>query len=119
MEDLESKLRGLRLRRPSQNLDERIMAQKPERPVQPSPARWRVPVWLAAAAALVMAVAGFAAGRAWRGNQTVAMSRSQPSVMLQVIYHSPSSANPFDFTRASDIFPAGKMETTIQTSKGI
>jgi len=118
MDDFESKLKRLPLRAPSPRLDARVVAQKPERPIQPSPVTWRVPVWLAAAAAAIMALAGFAAGTAWRGERRVVEFRPSPPVTIQVIHDSSATGNPFDFTRASDIFPAGKMEATIHTSKG-
>ena len=119
MKDLESKLKALRLRPPSRNLDDRVLAQKRERPVAASYAVRRVPIWLTAAVALVMALAGFATGAAWRGEQPSSAEhhRSAP-VMVHVIYNSPSSGNPFDFTHASDVFPAGKLETKTHIEKG-
>ena len=119
MKDLESKLREIALRAPSGELDRRVMAQKPERPVQPSPAPWRIPLWLAGAVAVTMAVAGFAAGLAWRGRPAPPPRSTLMPATIQVIYRSPSEANPFDFTPASDIFPAGKMEAKIQVKKGV
>ena len=119
MDDLEAKLRTLRLREPSPDLDDRVRAQKPERPPSPEFASTRVSIWVAAAAALVMAVAGFAVGAAWRGEPAVVIRQGPPPpVAVQVIYNSPSSGNPFDFTLASDIFPPGEMTTSIQTQKG-
>jgi len=119
MEDFESKLKRVRLRAPSPELDERVLAQKPQRPVRISLAGRRVPFWLAAAAAVAMAGVGFATGLAWRRQQPIAAERRLPSpATIQVIYNSPAEGNPFDFTRASHFFPAGRLEATIQTSKG-
>ena len=117
MEQLESRLKALPLRAPSRNLDVRVLGQKPQRPLQPLRTPRRVPIWLTAAVGLLMAFAGFATGLAWRGEQaTTDLHRAVP-VMVHVIYNSPASGNPFDFTRASDIFPAGELEakTHVQT----
>ena len=119
MNDLESKLREIRLLAPSGELDARVLAQKPVSPIQPSPAPWRIPLWLAGAAALTMAVIGFAAGIAWHGRQAPVARPLLIPATIQVIYQSPSAENPFDFTPASDIFPAGKLEAKIQVQKGV
>ncbi|NQT83775.1 hypothetical protein HQ563_12160 [bacterium] len=120
MKDLESKLKKLPLVAPSPDLDDRVSAQKTGRPVRRFPERRGVPVWVTGAVALIMAVVGFAVGASRRGEQPHRRPgrERRPPVRLHVIYNSPSSGNPFDFTRASDMFPAGKMETTTQTQKG-
>lgn len=118
MKDLERKLRKLPLIAPSRGLDHRVSAKKPERPGQLFPERRGVPIWVTAAVGLIMTLVGFAIGTAWRGEQPVARRHPRPPVRVYVIYDSPASGNPFDFTRASDMFPAGKMETTTQTQKG-
>lgn len=119
MKDLETKLRGLPLRVPSNELDERVMAQKPPRPASAAPSSWRLPMWAVAAVALVMAFMGFTVGAAWRGEPAVVVEQPPPPpVMVQVIYNSRSSPNPFDFTHTSDMFPGGELETTIRTEKG-
>ncbi len=112
MKDLESKLRKLPLIAPAQDVDCRILAQKPERPVKPFGEPRRVPVWMTAAVALLTAVAGFGSGVAWRSRQEVATRANRPPVMIEVIYDSPASRNPFDFTNASHFFPAGQVEIT-------
>ncbi len=114
MKNLESKLKKLPLVAPARNLDDRVLAQKPERPVHPLRAPRRVPVWVTVAIALIMAVAGFAGGLAWRSGRTVASHPCRPQVVIQVIYDSPASRNPFDFTIASHFFPAREVETTIR-----
>jgi len=121
MDDFEAKLRRLALRAPSERLDARVLAEAsaPRRATGP---RRQVPAWLAAAAALLMGVVGFAGGQAWRGDEAriapVARTARPAPITVQVIYNAPASPHPFDFTRASDIFPAGRMEATIQQRKG-
>ena len=110
--ELESKLRTLPLMAPSGDLDARVLAQKPERPMRPFRARRRVPVWVTVGVALIMAVVGFAGGVLWRGGKPVARHDQRPPVRVQVIYNSPTSPNPFDFTTASHFFPAGELEVT-------
>lgn len=112
MKNLESKLRKLPLIAPSRDLDERVLAQKPERPMQPLPGRRGLPIWVAAAVALIMGIVGFGAGTAWRSRRPIAGRDRRPPVMIQVIYNSPTSPNPFDFTTASHFFPAGELEVT-------
>ena len=119
MKNLEWKLRKLPLVTPSRDLDDRVLAQKPERPMQPFHKPWRVPAWATAALGVIMAGAGFIGGVAWRGEQRVPRRQPRAPVIIQVIYDSPSSRNPFDFTQASDIFPAGELKATIQTHKGV
>ena len=114
MKDLERKLRRFPLAAPSRDLDDRVLAQKPERPAEPCRERRRVPLWLTAAIALIMAAVGFGAGVTWRSAPPVATRDRRPPVMIQVIYSSPTSRNPFDFTNASQFFPAGKPEVTIE-----
>jgi len=112
VKDLESKLKRLPLMAPSRDLDDRVLAQKPKQPVQRYREAWRVPVWVTAAVALLTVVVGFVAGAAWRSGRPVARKEPRPPVMVQVIYDSPTSRNPFDFTGASHFFPAREVETT-------
>ena len=118
MKELESKLRKVPLKAPSQGLDGRVAAQKPEHATGHFPGRRGVPVWVAVTVALITAMVGFAIGQAWRGEPPGGGHVRPRPVMIHVIYNSPSSGNPFDFTRACGIFPDGEMETTIQTQKG-
>ncbi len=113
MKELESKLRKLPLTAPPQDLDERVSAQKPEHPTHPARRPQRVPVWLTAAISVVTAGLGFAMGAGLRSGRPAAVSQPRPPIMLQVIYDSPASRNPFDFTSASHFFPAG--EVTVST----
>lgn len=121
MNDLESRLRDLPLREPSAQLDERVMAQKPDRPTPETGRSRRVPVWLAAVTAALMGVAGFGAGATWRGERATEIVEppTQPPVTIQVIYNSPATGDPFDFTQSSDVFPAGKMEEKIAIHEGV
>jgi len=118
MNDLESELRGLPLIAASPDLDRRVLSQKPEPSLPPAPAPWRVPVWAAAMAALAMAVAGFGAGFAWRAPQGVAAPLRAAPTTVQIIYHSASTGDPFDFTRASSVFPAGDLEAKVYVERG-
>jgi hypothetical protein len=130
MEDFEARLRAIPLRGPSPELDGRVEAQKPPAPIRrPPSARNRVPAWLAAAAAVVMGMIGFAAGLAWRDEDNAGLKGAAaaatpvaapaPIQHIQIIYQAPSNTNPFDFTYASDFFPAGEMEAQITTGEGV
>jgi hypothetical protein len=110
VKELESKLRKLPLVGPPSELDERVLAQKPERPLQPFPERRRVPLWVTVAVGIITATAGFAAGRVWRSPRPVVRHDRPQPIVVQVIYDSPTSRNPFDFTTASHFFPARKLE---------
>ena len=119
MDDLEANLRKLPLRVPSPMLDLRVAAQMPQRPTEQPAPRWRVPLWSAAAASIAMAIVGFGAGVAWRGEKPAVGVPIAPPVTVQVIYNAPASGNPFDFTHASEFLPAGEMEAKIQTGRGV
>jgi hypothetical protein len=76
---------------------------------------------------LLMGLAGFVGGLAARPEPGVAapdpgfasvVPVEAPPVVLQVVYHSPSGANPFDFTSASDWLLPGKLQVAAQTMKG-
>jgi len=102
MDDLEQKLRGLPLRTPSHDLDERILppvemitVRRPEAFV-----RRRVPLWAAVAASLVLAAVGFAGGVLLVAHRPPAGSQvaTPPVVRMEVIYTN-SPPNPFDYTQ--------------------
>ena len=110
MDNLESNLRKLPLRAPSERLDDRVLGLKPERT---SRAAQRVPVWSAVAASLLMAGLGFAAGLNCRGAGTVDSPEADPPIRVELIYDSPTGTNPFDFTTASTDFSHGEWELTV------
>jgi hypothetical protein len=119
MEDFESRLKGLRLRQPSPELDQRILAAKTQ--AVPANGRRRVrqmPLWAAAAASLLLGLFGFAAGFAVRGSPPVILSSQNPPASVQVIYHAPSTGDPFDFTRNPDAIVPRQVKTTLQIMKG-
>jgi hypothetical protein len=120
MEDFESKLKDLRLRQPSPELDERVLAVKAEqvRAGMCQGAR-RIPLWAAAAAALTAGFIGFAAGIAFRASTPASLSGSAPPASVQVIYHDPSAGDPFDFTSAGGNILPGDLKVISQTVKGI
>lgn len=118
MKDLESKLKRLPLAAPSPGLDERVITRKPGFPLHSHPAPRRVPLWATAAIAVATALAGFVAGAMWRSDQSVRSHAARTPVKMYVIYDLPALRNPFDFTLASDFFPAQKLETTVRTQKG-
>jgi len=118
MEDLESKLRELRLRPPSSGLDDRVMAQKPQPSLSYPATPWRVPIWVAASVALVMGAAGFVAGLTWHGERSVVRRPPLAPVTVYVIHDLPSSGNPFDFTQPSEVLPTGNLETKTYVQKG-
>ena len=110
MDNLESKLKGLSLRVPSQELDERVLGLKPE---LPSHAVRRVPLWSAVAASLVMAGLGFAAGVTCHGTGSPRPTETRPPISVELICESPCGANPFDFTAVSSDFPAREWELKV------
>ena len=119
MNELEARLRELRLRAPSPDLDRLVLSQRPE-PQPEQPRAWfRVPLWAACAVALVAALAGFSAGNAWRANRAFSVAHPSPPITVRVLYHAPALGDPFDFTRRFDIFPAGEMRANIHVEKGI
>ena len=135
MDPFESKLRALPLRQPSDQLDERVLSAKPTRKVSGVNLRRPVPLWIAIAATLLMSAAGFSAGHALRTEtakimpttaeerrgdlpDATAFGRTLLPASVQVIYHSPSGRNAFDFTRASDAFLPVGVPPVIKTSPG-
>jgi hypothetical protein len=120
MNDLETRLRALPLRTPSTNLDSRVWAHRPEPSFRPPLLLRRgIPLWLAAAAGLLLAIAGYAAGRFACSPQIAGPPLRPAPVMVQVVYNSPDAGDPFDFTRASKSFPAGELEAKVQVQGGI
>lgn len=117
--DLEARLKELRLRAPSEELDLQVLAR--ERQVPLPGTRWsgrRVPVWVAAVASLAVGGMGFAIGLHVKANPPPPLADTPAPVTVQVIYHSPLTGNLFDFTRPSEHSLPGRMETSIQTTKG-
>ena len=112
MKKLESRLRRLQLRSPSEALDTRVLAHSREHPTRLSRERWRVPVWATSVIAIATGLAGFVGGVAWRSGERAAPPGAPSQVSVQVIYDSPGRRNPFDFTRASHFFPGSEMETS-------
>ena len=112
-EKLESHLRDMPLREPSDGLDERVLSLRRLAPVSRG-----VPWWLAAAASFVMGAAGFLMGAAWPGEPTASPLAPAPTIQVQVIYDSPGAQNPFDFTEAAHDFNGGEWETSVTTGGG-
>ena len=115
MDDLESKLKGLSLRAPSRELDDRVLRLKPERPSHGSRAGWRVPLWFAVAISFVVGCAGFVGGAIWRNPLTPAKSETSPAVRVEWLIDTSSSSDPFDFTSASADSPVRDWEMLITT----
>jgi hypothetical protein len=76
---------------------------------------------------LLMGLAGFVGGLAARpepgepwpdADYASIVPTEAPPVVVQVVYHSPSMVNPFDFTSASDSLLPGKLRVAAQTMKG-
>ena len=112
MKKLETELKRLQLRPPSPRLDSRVLSQRPEHSMQPPPERWRVSVWVTSVIAIATGLAGFVVGVALRSDVRTTRPGTTSPVSVQVIYDSPGSRNPFDFTRASHFFPGSEMETS-------
>lgn len=110
MDNLESKLKALSLRAPSQELDDRVLGLKPE---LPSRALRRVPLWSAVAASLLMASLGFAVGVNCHGTRSADTPETRPPVRVELICDSPSGTNPFDFTAASSDVPDREWEIVV------
>ena len=114
--DIESELKKLKLRGPSDELDQRVLSQR-EGPDAPSrPGRLQVSMWVAMAAAVLMGCLGFFFG---------AMTARESSPRLphlisttEILYQTASLANPFDFTNHSEDFPAGKLNAKLEIPKG-
>jgi len=119
MNDLETRLRALPLRNPSNNLDSRVLAQRPEPSFCPPLIRRGIPLWLAATAGLLLVIAGYAAGRIACPPQVAGPPLRPAPVTVQVVYNSPDAGDPFDFTHASKSFPAGELEAKVQVQGGI
>jgi hypothetical protein len=112
VKNLRSRIKRLPLMTPSPDLDERVLRQKPERPVPTYPVPRRVPLWGTAVVGLSMVVLGFVAGAAWRGGQSATSQDSPSGVVVHVIHHAAPWGNPFDFSRPVHFFPAKDVEVT-------
>jgi hypothetical protein len=113
MEDLESRLRGLPVRAPSQELDDRVLSAKPERQFGASCVRRLVPLWAALAACIVVGSLGFAGGTAYESKRSAGNFEARPPIRIELIYDSPTGINPFDFTSASAEFPDEQWEVRV------
>jgi hypothetical protein len=102
MQDLESKLKKLSLRPPSEQLDERVLSLKRARPSRPSRGGVCVPLWTAAAASVLMGILGFSIGLVYRGKPSADLRQERHPVTVELLCDSPSGTNPFDFTTVSD-----------------
>jgi len=121
MDELESRLRSLPLRRPSPGLDDRVFGSaRPagagaERQAGRSPAR--VPLWSAAAAAILMGLLGY--GLRWLTAPAAAERRpALPIVTTEIIVRPAADAMPFDFTRPSDPWLEGPLQAELVHVKG-
>jgi len=117
MDDFERRLGKLRPRDPSPELDRKVLGARPAAPVRPGALGRPVPLWIVAAVALATGIAGFGAGIAVGILGPPARLAPGAPVTFQITQGPSASGNPFDFTRASGMFPPGPMRTTI-TTKG-
>lgn len=124
MDGLEDKLRRLAPRGPSPELDRRVLnalaAAPPQivnvnRPVRP---RTAVSVRWALAAALLMGLIGFFAGRTSRHSGGAAQTAAAPAVTVNVVYTG-SAPNPFDCTVAADDGLRPVPEIKIDSKSGV
>ncbi len=120
MDDLERKLKTLRLRPPSDNLDDRVLGDAPPR-VIPAPwwNRYRVPVWAAAAASLLMVLLGFAGGATLVARRPVTVVQTSPPVVEMRVVYTNSPTNPFDVTRSSQDLLPGPMNVKVHVEGGV
>ncbi len=121
MDDLERKLKALRLRPPSDKLDERVLAEAPQPRVVPVHwwNRYRVPVWAAAAASVLMVLVGFAGGAALVARRPVTIVQQSPPVVEMHVVYTNSPKNPFDVTRSSQDFLPGPMNVKVHVEGGV
>ena len=105
MSDLESKLRGLSVHAPSQELDDRVLNLKPEQQSGPSRLGRLVPLWSAIVASIIVGSLGFAGGTVYEAKRSAASLEARPPIRIELIYDSPTGINPFDFTSATADFP--------------
>lgn len=105
MEDLTSKLRRLATRRPSTELDGRVLdALASSFPPEPGRGR-RVGLGWAVAVALLMGVLGYWAGRSQGASDGQRSERLEPpfdSKNVQVLVDTGQAGNPFDFSQRRD-----------------
>jgi hypothetical protein len=104
MKDVESRLKELRLAKPSVQLDRRMDQLFASAPPAPRPGFFRkpVPLWLCVSACLVFAAGGFLL-RPHAGQAPV--SAVWPGQVVQIIYSNrPASRSVFDWTQCRDPF---------------
>jgi hypothetical protein len=119
MDQLEEKLKSLRLREPSADLDRRVLSHKSR---SRSRLRRPVPMWAAMAAAAAMALFGFAIGKAMDETPdptTISRSMDQPAVQVHVIMDPASVVRLFDLTQNSPSFPPPGWTATKSSEKGV
>ena len=103
MKDFEQKLKTLEIRKPSENLDHRILSVKPEDVDQNYYSR-RILLWAAVSVCLLIGVFGFMAGALWQANH-LWIDQSEGS-NTKMIYILPVSPDYFDTTQFSNVaFP--------------
>lgn len=130
MDEFEDRLKSLALREPSNEMDARVMAMRP----QPAPQlvwwRRRSPLWASAAVCASLCAVAFFAGRmSHQPEQTpaptfaVAPPAPRPTpelepVRVYVIYNTPEN-NPFDFRNAEFVNRPAIDPATIQHPNGV
>lgn len=99
MQDFESKLRDVSLRRPSPGLDRRIQTLTSWEPYPTMSREKRISLGWAFAFALLMGIVGFAIGVRWDGKKVSPDFSSFPQTQVHIIYY-PAGGKPiFDFTQ--------------------
>jgi len=120
MDPLEKKLKSLRLREPSADLDRRVLSHRPR---SRSSLRRPVPLWQAAAAAAAMAFIGFAVGKSMEepfDPTTISRATDQPAVQVHEIMDPASAVRMFDLTQTKPSFPPpGWTATNTNYKKGV
>lgn len=116
MDDLISKLKGLAIRRPSKDLDDRVLGLLGVDSASPSVRGRRVSPWWTLAASLLMAALGFLAGATWRGGAASSPSVPPPPARIEVVLE--RSINPFDYSGTSEEERGGGWNTKVVLGKG-
>ena len=112
-----SKLKRLALRRPSKDLDDRVLGVLRVESETPSLGRGhKVSQWWSIAASLLMAALGFLAGAAWRNGPASRPSVSPPPARIQVVLD--RSINPFDYSTWGEDERGGNWKTEVVLGKG-
>jgi len=113
MDEFESRLKGLALSKPSEDVKQGIFLDSSRRPMLMDVFYFRVPLAWAALFALFMGLAGMYLSEFLRG------SVEPVRVVTVRVIEAPSAHNPFDFTGTSADFLPGELTVEVKTPEEI